>query len=248
MFETRELPDASLFITCINNAYPWYFNIETKYKDIFCSAIVELDINNTIGEFLDWAVEGEEILITNKSFSPCRLIGIILFNNNGEWHEYYLENNEYLDSCESAIVRTDCLSDNPAFFHPDRVFLKYESIEDIGKEFLQSVDQMTSYYRNIVLDFSGLDEEVESAEISIKHISTDCEYFFEKGRDDFNQAINLTLIMKNEVDTVTLLDISRKFRDKEGNVIKDDILHWDYSQGALIDLSLDEFPRPVLPC
>ena len=238
--ETEKLSSASMFITNINSARPWYFNINSKYKDIENSATVELDILKTIGEFLDWEVSDDGIVITNNSYSPCSISSMMLFTSDGECLEnsdIFKEDN-YLESFQARAIDLHELTDNPAFLNPEIVFFKYESIENIADEFRQAIDELSSYYRNIVLDFSGLDDDVESLEVDIKHVSTGCVYNFLKERKEFEMPLNLSIIMKNEVETVTQLEITRKFRDRNGNSIREDCLNWDYSKSALIDLSL----------
>ena len=238
--ETEKLSSASMFITNINSARPWYFNINSKYKDIENSATVELDILKTIGEFLDWEVSDDGIVITNNSYSPCSISSMMLFTNDGECLEnsdIFKEDN-YLESFQTRAIDLHELTDNPAFLNPEIAFFKYESIENIADEFRQAIDELSSYYRNIVLDFSGLDDDVESLEVDIKHVSTGCVYNFLKERKEFEMPLNLSIIMKNEVETVTQLEITRKFRDRNGNSVREDCLDWDYSKSALIDLSL----------
>ena len=238
--ETEKLSSASMFITNINSARPWYFNINSKYKDIENSATVELDILKTIGEFLDWEVSDDGIVITNNSYSPCSISSMMLFTSDGECLEnsdIFKEDN-YLESFQTRAIDLHELTDNPAFLNPEIAFFKYESIENIADEFRQAIDELSSYYRNIVLDFSGLDDDVESLEVDIKHVSTGCVYNFLKERKEFEMPLNLSIIMKNEVETVTQLEITRKFRDRNGNSVREDCLNWDYSKSALIDLSL----------
>ena len=165
---------------------------------------------------------------------------MMLFTSDGECLEnsdIFKEDN-YLESFQTRAIDLHELTDNPAFLNPEIAFFKYESIENIADEFRQAIDELSSYYRNIVLDFSGLDDDVESLEVDIKHVSTGCVYNFLKERKEFEMPLNLSIIMKNEVETVTQLEITRKFRDRNGNSVREDCLNWDYSKSALIDLSL----------
>ena len=237
--ETENLGTASMFITSINSAYPRFFNIESKYKDLHSSAVVELDMNKTIGEFLDWQMSDGTITIINNSYSPCRISELMLFNNEGKCflNDEYFSDSECLESFQSTTVRIKDLVSNRDFQEPEILFFKYESVEDINKEFLQEIDQTTAYYRNIVLDFSGIDGDVASAEIDIKHISTGYRYSFKKERKHFDQFLNLMLITKNEVEPVTRLEIARKYRSDNGQILLEDTLEWDYSDSTLIDLS-----------
>ena len=237
--ETEELRTASLFITDINSAYPRFFNIVSKYKDLHCSAVVELDINKTIGEFLDWQIFDDVVTITNTSYSPCIISEVMLFTNEGKCYlnDLCFSDSEYLESFQSIAINIKDLTDDPAFLKPEIMFFKYESIEDIKSEFLQSTDQITSYYRNITLDFSGIDKNVATMEINIKHVSTGNNYSFRKKRAQKDQMLNLMLITKNENEPITILEISRVYRDDDGKILLEDSFEWNYNDGALIDLS-----------
>ena len=45
------------------------------------------------------------------------------------------------------------------------------------------------------------------------------------------------LITKNENEPITILEISRVYRDDDGKILLEDSFEWNYNDGALIDLS-----------
>ena len=128
----------------------------------------------------------------------------MLFTNEGKCYlnDLCFSDSEYLESFQSIAINIKDLTDDPAFLKPEIMFFKYESIEDIKSEFLQSTDQITSYYRNITLDFSGIDKDVATMEINIKHVSTGNNYSFRKKRAQKDQMLNLMLITKNENEPI----------------------------------------------
>ena len=239
--ETDDLGKASLFITDINGAIPRFFNILSKYKEIFNSAVVELDMNKTTGEFLNWEISNDELLIINTSYSPCHISNVMLLNKEGEVFyntEYFLHEGD-LGSGEYKNIKISDLTNRSEFLKPVKVFIEYESIEDISKEFRQEIDQITSYYLNVVLDFSNIaDGDIYSMRIEVTHSSSGISYPFFIEKKDFEKPIPLTIITKNEVESLSMLQISRMYYDKSGNFIKKDSLKWDYSKGSTIDLSL----------
>jgi hypothetical protein len=197
-------------------------------------------MGKTVGDFLSLEVEDGEILAYNNSYSPCQISNLMLINQEGEafFNSKYFKNSEEIGEDESVLIKISDLTDKEAFQQPKDVLAEYESIEDLSKEFHQEVDQLTSYYRKVILDLSSIDEEVYSVELKITHVSTGCVYPFVRERDQFEQPIQLTLISKYEKEPVTKLVISRKFIDENGNTIKNDSLEWDYSESTIIDLSL----------
>lgn len=245
--ETEDLAEASLFITAMNSGFLRSFNITSKNKELTNSATVELDMDNTIGEFLNLKVENDEILAFNESNSPCHISNIVLLNKEGEayYNDRYFEDKEDLGSQEKLTIKITDLTDDASFMQPKNVFAEYESIEDINKEFDQEIDQLTSYYQKVVLDLSNMyNDEVESIQIDVLHVSTGCVYRFFKERDQFDQPIQLTIITKYEKDPITQLQIMRTYYDQDENIIWQDdsqtLLEWDYSLGAWIDLSLEK--------
>ncbi len=239
--ETNDLGKASLFITDINGAIPRFFNILSKHKEIFNSAVVELDMNKTTGEFLNWEISNDELLIINTSYSPCHISNVMLLNKEGDvfYNTEYFQNAGNLGSGEYKSIKIKDLTNRAEFLKPVKVFVEYESIEDISKEFRQEIDQITSYYLNVILDFSNIAEKgVYSMRTEVTHTSSGISYPFVIEKKDFDKPIPLTIITKNEVESTSVLQISRMYYDKSGNFIKKDSLQWDYSKGSTIDLSL----------
>lgn len=239
--ETEDLGKASLFITAINSAQERYFNIVSDHKEIHHSAVVELNMNKTIGEFLHWEIKNNSIEISNESYSPCRIYSMMLVNSNGEAliNGDYFNNKADLNSDSKMTVKIKDLTSRPDFQHPVKVYLEYESIEDITTEFQQETDQLSAYYRNVVLDFSNIkNPNVNIMIVNVTALSTGCVFTFKKNIQDFDRPILMTIVTKNVLEPNTKLEITRKYYDQRNKQIKSDTMIWDYTMGANIDLSL----------
>ncbi len=243
-FKTEKLGIASRLITSINSSIAQYFNITSTHREICGTANAELHIEKTIGSYLEWKVEGENLILTNQSLSPCRILNIMLVDENGEvrFNTEYFKQHPDINNEEERTVEIRALAKEWKFSKIVNVFLEYESIEDISKEFKQFVDEIESYYRSVILDFSNVRKTIDKKDIASMQLdvfieTTKSTLSFEKKREDFSQPLLVTFVVINENERNTKLKIVRKYFDISENMIGNDELIWDYSKGATIDLN-----------
>lgn len=238
-FTTEKLSEASLLINSFNNSISQYANITIRHREIRDSANMELNIEKTVGDFLNIELDGDtgKILLTNLSYSPCKISNILLISENDTpyFNQTYFENQPNLESLHTSEIEIINLENSAAHLSPKRVCFEYESIEDISKEFNQAVSTSTDYNRSIVLEFVNItDTKIKRINVDLVVRDTDSSFSFEKESSDFRTPLLFNFITKNQALLNPFIDYAVRYYDKNNNLITTKNFAFNYSESSRI--------------
>ncbi|MGC4041193.1 MAG: hypothetical protein QM710_10505 [Flavobacterium sp.] len=140
---TEKLNEASLLINAINNSVSIYANINFRHKEIKDTSVIDINIEKTLGDFLNIQIDNaaKKIRVENTSISDCRINSAVtidettvpFFNSSAFSNQGLLLSN--------GIVEFPQVSLNPDLLNKNlkQVDFSFESIEKIDKEFKQIV-------------------------------------------------------------------------------------------------------------
>ena len=238
-FTTEKLSEASLLINSFNNSISQFANITIHHREIRDTANLELNIEKTVGDFLDVEFDSSagKLLLTNLSYSPCKISNVLLISDNDTpyFNPTYFENQPFINSLQTSEIRIGNLTNSSSHLNPKKACFEYESIEDISKEFNQAVSTSTDYNRSVVLEFSKIkDSKIKKLNVDIVVRDTDSTFSFEKLSSDFKTPVLFNFITKNQALLNPFIDYRVMYYDKNNNLITTKNFAFNYSNSSRI--------------
>ncbi|WP_316632781.1 hypothetical protein [uncultured Flavobacterium sp.] len=219
---TENLSEASIMINALNNTITQYANINFKHKEIKDTSIIELNIENTIGEILEASIDNtaKKIQISNQSISNCKLSSILLvYNQNITYlNSTFFKNYPELISNDTKLL--DFATINPTATDTlKNVFFDFENIENISSEFNQVVSQSTSYNRYIQVEIKSQAAATSKITIELTVQDTGSKFIIERLKSEFSTPILFNFIIKNSLNSNTLISYKVNYFDKNDNLV-----------------------------
>ncbi|NBL64991.1 hypothetical protein GV828_07240 [Flavobacterium sp. NST-5] len=238
-FTTEKLSEASLLINSFNNSISQFANITIRHKEIRDTANMELNIEKTIGDFLqvDYDDTTGKLLVTNLSYSPCKISNVLLISAQDTpfFNPSYFATLPPLNSQQTSQLELRNLTSSVVHLNPKNICFEYESIEDISKEFTQAVATSTDFNRSIVLEFIKLDtKKFAKIQVDLVVRETDSAFSFEKDKTDFKTPLLFNFITKNQALLTPFVDYKVLYFDQNNNLSKTKNFSFNYTTGARI--------------
>ncbi|WP_394774541.1 hypothetical protein [Flavobacterium sp.] len=237
---TEDLSEASIMINALNNTITQYANINFKHKEIKDTSVIELNIENTIGEIVEAIIDndGKKIKINNQSISNCKLNSILMVYNqnttylNSTFFKNYPElisnDTKFLEFTAVNPTTTDALKS---------VYFDFENIENISSEFNQVVSQSTSYNRYIQVEIKSQSAATSKITIELTVQETGSKFTIERLKAEFSTPILFNFIIKNSLNNNTLISYKVNYFDKNDNLIssRNDVFNFLASSKIIIN-------------
>ncbi|WP_294965451.1 hypothetical protein [uncultured Flavobacterium sp.] len=237
---TENLSEASILINALNNTITQYANINFKYKEIKDTSVIELNLEQTIGEVLGALVDNptKKIQISNQSISNCKLNSILLlYNQNSTYlNSAFFKNYPQLISNDIKFLDFSAL--NPSSSGElKNVFFDFENIENITSEFSQIVSQSTSYNRYVQVQIKSQAAATSRITIELTVQETGSKFAVERLKSEFSIPILFNFIVKNTANNNTLISYKVNYFDKNDNLTssKNDV--FDFSKTSIITIN-----------
>lgn len=219
---TENLSEASIMINALNNTITQYANINFKHKEIKDSSVIELNIENTIGEILEASIDNtaKKVQISNQSISNCKLSSILLVYNQNMTYLNSTFFKNYPELISNDIKLLDFATINPTATDTlKNVFFDYENIENISSEFNQVVSQSTSYNRYVQVEIKSQAAATSKITIELTVQETGSKFTIERLKSEFSTPILFNFIIKNSLNSNTLISYKVNYFDKNDNLV-----------------------------
>jgi hypothetical protein len=218
---TENLSEASIMINALNNTITQYANINFKHKEIKDTSVIELNIENTIGEIVEALIDNgtKKIQINNQSISNCKLNSILLvYNQNTTYlNSSYFKN--YPELVSNDIKFLDFTTLNPTTTDAlKNVYFDFDNIENISSEFSQVVSQSTTYNRYVQVEIKSQAAATSKITIELTVQETGSKFTFERLKSEFSTPILFNFIVKNTLNNNTLISYKVNYYDKNDNL------------------------------
>jgi hypothetical protein len=237
---TENLSEASIMINALNNTITQYANINFKHKEIKDSSIIELNIENTIGEIVEALIDNaaKKIQINNQSISNCKLNSILLVYNQNTTYLNSTFFKNYPELISNDIKFLDFTAVSPtAIDNLKNVFFDFENIENISSEFNQVVSQSTSYNRYIQVEIKSQAAATSKITIELTVQETGSKFTIERLKAEFSIPILFNFIVKNSINNNTLISYKVNYFDKNDNMTssRNDVFNFLTSSKIIIN-------------
>lgn len=237
---TENLSEASIMINALNNTITQYANINFKHKEIKDTSIIELNIEQTIGEIVDAIIDNttKKIQINNQSISNCKLNSILLvYNQNATYF-----NNTFFKSYPQLLSNDTRQLDfsvlNPmASGDLKNVFFDFENIENISSEFSQVVSQSTAYNRYVQVQIRSQIAATSRITIELTVQETGSKFTIERLKTEFTTPILFNFIIKNTLSNNTLISYKVNYYDKNDNLTRSKNDVFDFSKTSILTIN-----------
>ncbi len=234
---TENLSEASIMINALNNTITQYANINFKHKEIKDSSIIELNIEQTIGEILEALIDNsaKKIEISNQSISNCKLNSVLLvYNQNTTYlNSSFFKTYPELISNATKFLEFSIL--NPTVSGElKNVFFDFENIENISSEFSQIVSQSTAYNRYIQVQIKTQNIATSKITIELTVQETGSKFTIERLKSEFSTPILFNFIVKNTSVNNTLISYKVNYFDKNDNLTGSTNEVFDFSKSSKI--------------
>ncbi|WP_343617684.1 hypothetical protein [Flavobacterium sp.] len=237
---TENLSEASIMINALNNTITQYANINFKHKEIKDSSIIELNIEQTIGEIVESLIDNttKKIQINNQSISNCKLNSILLVYNQNVTYLNSTFFKNYPQLVSNDTKQLDFTALNPtASGDLKSVFFDFENIENISSEFSQVVSQSTAYNRYIQVQIKSQAAATARITIELTVLETGSKFTIERLKTEFSTPILFNFIVKNTLSNSTLISYKVNYYDKNDNLTgtKNDV--FDFSKTSILTIN-----------
>lgn len=237
---TENLSEASIMINALNNTITQYANINFKHKEIKDSSIIELNIEQTIGEIVEALIDNttKKIQINNQSISNCKLNSILLVYNQNVTYLNSTFFKNYPQLVSNDTKQLDFTALNPtASGDLKSVFFDFENIENISSEFSQVVSQSTAYNRYIQVQIKSQAAATARITIELTVLETGSKFTIERLKTEFSTPILFNFIVKNTLSNSTLISYKVNYYDKNDNLTgtKNDV--FDFSKTSILTIN-----------
>ncbi|WP_276380084.1 hypothetical protein [Flavobacterium sp. H4147] len=237
---TENLSEASIMINALNNTITQYANINFKHKEIKDSSIIELNIEQTIGEIVEALIDNatKKIQINNQSISNCKLNSILLVYNQNVTYLNSTFFKNYPQLVSNDTKQLDFTALNPtASGDLKSVFFDFENIENISSEFSQVVSQSTAYNRYIQVQIKSQTAATARITIELTVQETGSKFTIERLKTEFSTPILFNFIVKNTLSNSTLISYKVNYYDKNDNLTgtKNDV--FDFSKTSILTIN-----------
>lgn len=237
---TENLSEASIMINALNNTITQYANINFKHKEIKDSSIIELNIENTIGEIIEAEVDNttKKIQIKNQSLSKCKLNSVLMVYNQNTTYLNSTFFKNYPELISNDTKSLDFIAINPTTAEVlKNVFFDFENIENISSEFNQVVSQSTSYNRYVQVEIKNQNAVTSKITIELTVQETGSKFTFERMKAEFPTPILFNFIIKNTLNNNTLISYKVNYYDKNDNLTnsRNDVFNFQTSSKIIIN-------------
>lgn len=236
----ENLNDASILINAINNSISQYANINFRHKEIKDTAVIEINLEKTVGEIIATELfeNTKNISITNVSISQCKLNTALTIdaNNNVYFNSSFFSTYPLLDSEQS--VNFNQVAINPSFSRNliKDVYFDFESIENITTEFSQIISSSTSYNKYVQIQVQTQDTKISKIQAKLIVNNTGSQFLIEKLKADFRKPILFNFIIKNSAVTNAIISCEVNYYDMNENIISTKNFDFDFSQSTIITI------------
>jgi len=234
---TENLSEASIMINALNNTITQYANINFKHKEIKDSSVIELNIEQTIGEILEALIDNsaKKIEISNQSISNCKLNSVLLVYNQNATYLNSSFFKTYPELISNATKSLEFLALNPTVSGElKNVFFDFENIENISSEFSQIVSQSTAYNRYIQVQIKTQNVATSKITIELTVQETGSKFTIERLKSEFSTPILFNFIVKNTSVNNTLISYKVNYFDKNDNLTGSTNEVFDFSKSSKI--------------
>lgn len=237
---TEDLSEASIMINALNNTITQYANINFKHKEIKDTSVIELNIENTIGEIVEAIIDNDskKIKINNQSISNCKLNSILMvYNQNTTYlNSTFFKNYPELISNDTKFLEFTAVNPTTADALKS-VYFDFENIENISSEFNQVVSQSTSYNRYIQVEIKSQSAATSKITIELTVQETGSKFTIERLKAEFSTPILFNFIIKNSLNNNTLISYKVNYFDKNDNLIssRNDVFNFLASSKIIIN-------------
>jgi len=234
---TENLSEASIMINALNNTITQYANINFRHTEIKDSSIIELNIEQTIGEILESLIDNstKKIQINNQSISNCKLNSVLLVYNQNATYLNSIFFKTYPELLSNDVKLLDFSVLNPsAFGELKNVFFDFENIENISSEFSQIVSQSTAYNRYVQVQIKAQNAAISKITIELTVQETGSKFTIERLKSDFLTPILFNFIIKNTSVNNTLISYKVNYFDKNDNLTGSSNEVFDFSKSSKI--------------
>ncbi|MBZ4035227.1 hypothetical protein K6T82_10640 [Flavobacterium sp. 17A] len=237
---TENLSEASIMINALNNTITQYANINFRHKEIKDSSIIELNIEQTIGEILEALIDNtaKKIQISNQSISNCKLNSVLLvYNQNATYlNSVFFKTYPELISNDTKLLDFSVL--NPSVSNElKNVFFDFENIENISSEFNQIVSQSTAYNRYVQVQIKAQNATISKITIELTVLETGSKFMIERLKSEFSTPILFNFIVKNTSVGNTMISYKVNYFDKNDNLTGSVNEVFDFSKSAKITIN-----------
>ncbi|MEO8516678.1 MAG: hypothetical protein ABI426_08040 [Flavobacterium sp.] len=236
-FSTENLNDASILINSINNSLSQYANINFIHKEIKDTSIIEFNIQKTIGEIIAIEIDSntKKIALKNNSLSTCKIVSALtidstsqpLFSSN-PFANYSIESDQSKEMLFSAL--------NVTLFNKElqNVFLDYDIIENINKEFSNIVATSSDFNKYIQIQFQT--QKTTTARIRIELIinATGAVFTLERLKTDFKNPLLINFLLNNSAIPNTAINYTATYFDKDNNLVSTFSDVYDFSLSTIL--------------
>lgn len=234
---TENLSEASIMINALNNTITQYANINFKHKEIKDSSVIELNIEQTIGEILEALIDNsaKKIEISNQSISNCKLNSVLLVYNQNTTYLNSSFFKTYPELISNATKFLEFSALNPTVSGElKNVFFDFENIENISSEFSQIVSQSTAYNRYIQVQIKTQNAAISKITIELTVQATGSKFTMERLKSEFSTPILFNFIVKNTSVNNTLISYKVNYFDKNDNLTGSTNEVFDFSKSSKI--------------
>lgn len=234
---TENLSEASIMINALNNTITQYANINFKHKEIKDSSIIELNIEQTIGEILEALIDNsaKKIEISNQSISNCKLNSVLLVYNQNATYLNSSFFKTYPELISNATKSLEFSVLNPTVSGElKNVFFDFENIENISSEFSQIVSQSTAYNRYVQVQIKTQNAATSKITIELTVQETGSKFTIERLKSEFSTPILFNFIVKNTSVNNTLISYKVNYFDKNDNLTGSTNEVFDFSKSSKI--------------
>ena len=237
---TEDLNEASILINAINNSISQYANINFKHKEIKDTAVIDINLEKTIGEIVAFTYEEntKKIVVTNNSISQCKLKSALTIdtNNNMRYNSMLFSSYPLLNSNASSEINLVDLNANFATNSLKDIYFDFESIEKISDEFNQIVSSSTAYNRYLQVQIQNQDKKTNKLQIKLTVNNTGSLFTIEKLKSDFNKPILFNFIIKNTAVVNTSIACDVNYYDLDENIIGNKTFDFDFSTSSILSI------------
>lgn len=236
-FSTENLNDASILINSINNSLSQYANINFIHKEIKDTSIIEFNIQKTIGEIIAIEIDAntKKIALKNNSLSTCKVVSALtvdsafqpLFSSN-PFANYSIESDQSKEMLFSALNVT--LSNKEL----QKVFLDYDIIENINKEFSNIVATSNSFNKYIQIQFQTQKTTTSRIRVELTINATGAVFTLERLKADFKNPLLINFLLNNLAIPNTLINYTATYFDKDNNLVSTFSDVYDFSLSTIL--------------
>ncbi|MFM9988832.1 hypothetical protein [Flavobacterium sp.] len=238
-FSTENLNDASILINSINNSLSQYANINFIHKEIKDTSIIEFNIQKTIGEIISLEIDGstKKIAFKNNSLSTCKVLSALTIDN--VYQPLFSSTpfvNYSIESDQKKEILFSALNANLSNKELQKVFLDYDIIENINKEFSNIVATSSNFNRYIQIQFQTQKTTTARIRVELLINATGASFTLERLKADFKNPLLINFLLNNSAILNTSINFTSTYFDKDNNLVSTFSDVYDFSISTILTI------------